>query len=460
MKAHLLKNLKLFIGLLVLLTFATTVFAHNPRTMYILNGSAETLSKMDLTTGAITHNIVKTGQLPNQILTHHNLVYVVNSGTDDIQVVDPQQNHQIIRTIALAEGNNPYSMAFGGENKAYVTNWIANSVSVIDLEAGTVLKEIPVGKAPQGILVLGNQLLVANTGYAGWGEPYEQAAISIIDLSAEVVTHTLEVPTNAQDLAVDADGRIHVVCTGNYADIPGKIAIIDLETGAEKNTPAVVDTILIGGTPADLAITSVGKGYCVDWGNGTNGFLYEYDACNHSVIHGVENPLLIGPNVSRLLYDVSLNVLWIPYMKEWGGDGFVQKFDVATDSVVWISSVVGNGTQEVVILEASSGVGIEPKPVTSIVPADFKLFQNFPNPFNAETTIEFVVKKKMPVELRLFNLQGQFIRTLAKEIFVPGRYSLKWDGTDERQQAVSSGTYIIQMQSGDYQTARQLILLK
>ena len=260
-------------------------------------------------------------------------------------------DRQVLKTISLDAGNNPWYMAFVGRNKAYVTNLKDNSVSVVDVETGTVLKNITVGTGPEGILVSGNKAFIANTGYAGWGQPYEQATVSIIDVLVDSVTHTLEVPTNAQDVALDPNGRIHVVCAGNYADIPGKIAVIDLYTGPYWDTPAVVDTIEIGSTPGDIVITPSGKGYCVAWGNGTNGFLYSYDALADTVIHGADSPILIGPNVMRVLYDGKENVLWIPYMTEWGGDGFAQKFDVESDSVIWTSGVLGNGTMALAILE-------------------------------------------------------------------------------------------------------------
>ena len=343
-----------FVSLIFLISFclfAGYAAADISRTLYVMNGSAETLSKMDMETEQITQNIVPVGQAPNFITTHNQMVYVVNSTTDDVMVIDPFNDQQIAKTIALETGNNPWAMGFVGTSKAYVTNYNDNSVSVIDVETGVVLKNIEVGKSPEGILVYGNMAFVTNTGYAGWGAPYEQSSVSIIDVLTDSVTHTVEVPTNAQDLAIDPSGRIHVICTGDYADIPAQIAVIDLYTGDNWDTPAVVDTFEIGGSPGDIAITTEGKGYCVAWGDGVNGYLYSYDALTDSVLHGADNPILIGPNVSRLLYDAQENALWIPYMAEWGGDGFVQKFDVDADSVVWTSHVVGNGTQDLAILE-------------------------------------------------------------------------------------------------------------
>jgi len=342
---------QVFILIQLFLIFASNIFADIPRTMYLVNGSAETISKLNLENQAIQSNIITTNQIPNQILAHHNLLYVVNSGTDDIQVIDPRNDSQIKKTIALPTGNNPWYMAFVGSKKAYVTNWIANTVSVINVETGELITEIEVGTAPQGILVVGNKAFIANTGYGGWNQPYHQATISIIDTEADSAIQTLDVPTNAQDFALAPDGKIHVICTGNYVNTFGQIAVIDLYTGPMWDKPAVVDTIEIGGSPGDIIITPDGKGYCVAWGDGVHGFLYSYDVFANTVIHDSADPILIGPNVSQMFFDNRENVIWIPYMTEWGGDGFVQKFDPQQDSVLWVSGVVGNGTQALTIQE-------------------------------------------------------------------------------------------------------------
>ncbi len=346
---------------LVILTFTSTIAvnADIPRTMYVINEAAETLSKMEMESFSIEQNILSTGQIPNQIAVHNNMLYLVNSGTDDILVIDPQNDGTVVKTIALPEGSNPWAIGFVGINKAYVTNFIANKVSIIDLDAGVVTGEISVGTGPEGILVIDNRAFVANTGYAGWGVPYKQATVSIIDVLTDSVTHTLAVPTNAQDLAVDSWGRIHVVCSGDYTTVSGQVAVIDLYTGPMWDTPAVIDTVEFGwitpGTvtfqPGDITITKDDKAYCVAWGNGTNGFMCSYNAISDSVLRSAADPILIGPNVSQLYYDKKEDALWIPTMTVWGGDAFIQKFDTSLDSVIWISNVIGNGSKSLAILE-------------------------------------------------------------------------------------------------------------
>jgi YVTN family beta-propeller protein len=326
------------------------VNADIPRSMYVLNGSAETVSKMVIETGEVQQNVALTGQVPNRLVVHQDMIYVLDSGTSDIKMINPMTD-EVVRTIALKPGANPYDMAFVGQGKLYVSNWIANTISIVDVESGTITGEIATGKGPEGVLLVNNDAFVANTGYAGWGVPYEQGAVSVIDILADTVKHSVEVPTNPQKIVLASDGRLHVLCTGDYAENLGKVAVIDLYTGPLYDTPAVVNIIDIGGAPGDLVITPSGKAYCIAWGDGAHGFLYSYDASNGEVFHNADDPILVGPNTGQLVYDARERCLWIPYMKMWGGDGHVQKYDIENDTVVWTSNVLGAGTQFVAILE-------------------------------------------------------------------------------------------------------------
>jgi len=64
-------------------------------------------------------------------------------------------------------------------------------------------------------------------------------------------------------------------------------------------------------------------------------------------------------------------------------------------------------------------------------PANFALAQNFPNPFNAATTIRFALADRAQIELSLYNLRGQRIATLATGERSAGLYSFAWDGRDD-----------------------------
>lgn len=94
------------------------------------------------------------------------------------------------------------------------------------------------------------------------------------------------------------------------------------------------------------------------------------------------------------------------------------------------------------------------------LPAATSLAPNYPNPFNPNTTIEYRVDAFGPVELAVFDLLGQKIRTLVGAEQAPGRYAVRWDGRADSGRPVSSGVYLYRLATGDHQETRRLTLLK
>jgi len=93
-------------------------------------------------------------------------------------------------------------------------------------------------------------------------------------------------------------------------------------------------------------------------------------------------------------------------------------------------------------------------------PTEFALLQNFPNPFNPETTLKYNLAEGANVSLRIYNIVGQVVRTLVAERQAAGRYQVKWNGTDDRGAAVSSGIYFYELSAGKFRDANRLMLLK
>ena len=95
-------------------------------------------------------------------------------------------------------------------------------------------------------------------------------------------------------------------------------------------------------------------------------------------------------------------------------------------------------------------------------PREFALHQNFPNPFNPDTTIKYDLAESADVTLQIYNVLGQVVRTLvASEAQNAGRYQIRWNGMDERGVPVSSGIYFYQISAdGMFSDVRKLMLLK
>ncbi len=95
-------------------------------------------------------------------------------------------------------------------------------------------------------------------------------------------------------------------------------------------------------------------------------------------------------------------------------------------------------------------------------PREFALHQNFPNPFNPDTTIKYDLAESADVTLQIYNVLGQVVRTLvASEAQNAGRYQIRWNGMDDRGVSVSSGIYFYQISAdGMFSDVRKLMLLK
>ncbi|MFQ5864402.1 MAG: T9SS type A sorting domain-containing protein [bacterium] len=106
------------------------------------------------------------------------------------------------------------------------------------------------------------------------------------------------------------------------------------------------------------------------------------------------------------------------------------------------------------------GIVTDVEELDSNVPESFTLFQNYPNPFNPETTIRYRLPSAQPVQLKIFNILGQQIRSLIDKQQLAGDHKIVWDGKDDRGILMPSGVYIYRIQAGDFEKSNKMILLK
>ena len=95
-----------------------------------------------------------------------------------------------------------------------------------------------------------------------------------------------------------------------------------------------------------------------------------------------------------------------------------------------------------------------------LIPSDFSLQQNFPNPFNPSTEIRFDLPEEGQVELSVFNMQGQKVRTLESGRMAPGYHAIIWNGTNDNGSRVSTGMYFYSIQTNKFQAVRKMLFLK
>ena len=100
------------------------------------------------------------------------------------------------------------------------------------------------------------------------------------------------------------------------------------------------------------------------------------------------------------------------------------------------------------------------------VPIAFELGQNYPNPFNPSTTIKFILpspedaRLTLPTTLRIYNVLGEVVRTLADEPMASGVHQIIWDGKDDEGNQVASGIYFYRLRAGALQDTKKMVLMK
>ncbi|MFQ5770719.1 MAG: DUF3179 domain-containing (seleno)protein [bacterium] len=155
-------------------------------------------------------------------------------------------------------------------------------------------------------------------------------------------------------------------------------------------------------------------------------------------IWNTKGEAMSGPlalNGTKLVHIPAYNAMWFA----WGA--FWENPEIA-DIASLITSVEGEREDE-------------------LVPQDFALYQNFPNPFNPTTNITYDLDKNSLVTLKIYDVLGQVVRTLVdNENQSTGRKSVLWDGRDDAGELVASGIYVYRIRAGEFSQSRKMIMLQ
>lgn len=143
---------------------------------------------------------------------------------------------------------------------------------------------------------------------------------------------------------------------------------------------------------------------------------------------------------------------WLRYYSD--TNAYLYSVAFSRDGTGWITG--GDGTLYRSTLK--NVVGID-KPETDI-PNTIALLENYPNPFNPSTTIRYALPENTFVNLQIFNVLGQPVRTLVNRELPPGNQSVEWEGKNDRGQEVSSGIYFYRIEADGFARTRRMVLLR
>lgn len=97
----------------------------------------------------------------------------------------------------------------------------------------------------------------------------------------------------------------------------------------------------------------------------------------------------------------------------------------------------------------------------ALLPENFRLLQNFPNPFNPRTTIRFALPGSATVSLAIYNILGQKIATLLNEQnYTAGFHAIEWHGNNDNGQRAASGIYFYRISAGDFSATKRMLLIE
>ncbi len=128
--------------------------------------------------------------------------------------------------------------------------------------------------------------------------------------------------------------------------------------------------------------------------------------------------------------------------------------NAGTGIVRVVSSNTHNPLDQRVLTFTGNGISTDVHH-TAGVPDEFSLFQNYPNPFNPSTTIEFKTVNAGFVSLKVYDLLGNEVSTLADEVMSAGSHRLTFDA-----RSLSSGVYMCRLRMNDRVDSRRLLLIK
>ncbi len=140
-------------------------------------------------------------------------------------------------------------------------------------------------------------------------------------------------------------------------------------------------------------------------------------------------------------------------------DSLAATFGTNGDSVTCIWRVTAfNGldslsTNQIIVTIRRNSVGISQ--ISSAVPDNFKLYNNYPNPFNPETNIRFDISKSQRVKLRIFNMLGEEQAVLLDQDLSPGSYNVNFNAAN-----LSSGMYLYRLETKGYSQTKRMVLVK
>lgn len=133
----------------------------------------------------------------------------------------------------------------------------------------------------------------------------------------------------------------------------------------------------------------------------------------------------------------------------------------APDSNFVITAVEANTNRTFMKIMSTGGNVVSIEDERIVLPDDYQLHANYPNPFNPSTTISFTLPLDKAISVKVYDITGRLIRTLVNnEAYPKGTFQVTWDGTSTAGGTVASGTYLYTLEYGNFRQTRKMTFIK
>ena len=177
----------------------------------------------------------------------------------------------------------------------------------------------------------------------------------------------------------------------------------------------------------------------------------------------IMNTSLIADNIIRILaFSLNSN----PFI---GNNGtvvqlnFAQNLELGEYPINAEDVILANSSAENILTSIVNGLLII-NPIMSnndeTVPVTIENVSNYPNPFNPTTTIEFTLTRPSVVNISIFNINGEEVKTFKNKSYQSGINTIHWDGKNVKKQEVSSGLYLYKILTERNIKSGKMLLLK
>ena len=295
----------------------TTLFAADPNAavkgLYVVNEGNMYMNKasidyVDFTAGSYRRNIYNQanpevtkglGDVGNDVGVYGSKLYVVVNGSNKVEVLNVKTGKRIqqidiinCRYITFSRGRAYVSAYLGQIGDPNAPNGI---VAEIDTTTLKETKRVEVGRQPEEMAVVGNNLYVANSG--GYTPASYENTISVINLDSFKETKRITVAINLHRLKADRYGDLYVTSRGDYLDVPSRLYVISTQTEQVKK----VFNIAAGNLVIDDDLAYI---YSTQFNILTGKSTVSYDMLN------VKDEVLLS---RKFITDGSDNLIKVPY---------------------------------------------------------------------------------------------------------------------------------------------------